>query len=86
MVSREVFIKLTINKFVDYIERNFDNKDLNQEISKYKDIDIILLILWWRENMRCVDDFINDIVKRYNLTLSEEQHNKISLYLEVLNI
>ena len=73
-------------KFVEYIRFNFENKELIEELTKYIDMDVIFLILWWRDNVKSTDTFIVDMVERYNLTLNKEQYNKIFKYLEVLNI
>lgn len=85
-ISKEQFIKSKMISFVDYISSNFDNQELITEIEKYRNIDIVYLLMWWKDNVKSVEDFILDIVERYNLTLTKEQHNKISKYLEVLNI
>lgn len=87
MVTKEIFIRNSLNKFVSYMESEFSsNKDLISEMRKYKDIDIVMLLYWWNENVKSSDSFIDDISKRFSTSVDPNQRKIIRKYLDVLFI
>lgn len=87
MVTKEIFIRNSLNKFVSYMESEFSsNKDLISEMKKYKDIDIVMLLYWWNENVKSSDSFIDDISKRFSTSVDPNQRKIIRKYLDVLFI
>ena len=86
MVSKEIFIKSKMSCLCRYVRNNFDNKELISEMNRYENTDVLFLVMWFRENVKDINAFIDDLEKRFKISITEEQHNKIYKYLEVLHI
>ena len=86
MVSKEIINKSKMSWLCRYVRNNFDNKELISEMNRYENTDVLFLVMWFRENVKDINAFIDDLEKRYKISITEEQHNKIYKYLEVLHI
>ena len=87
MVSKEQFIRNTMVKFCKYVNVEFEeHKELVKDLDRFKNIDVLMLLIWWFDTIKTIDNFISLISEKYSITFTDEQTTKISKYLEVLYI